>query len=209
MMHFQFRYFLPLVAPLLAVAGLHAQAVPAASTSDNHEVDVAVTYTEQYSNLVATPTFWQPGGSVELSAQVYRGLGLAANITGNTVPNAANSGIGLSIVSADFGPRYTYYRPIGAEHKRTIAVFGQGLIGQAWGFNSYFPMASGARSDYISFALQLGGGVDIGVSRHFAIRAFQADWFRTEFPNADTNVQNNFRVTAGVVFRLPQNRREY
>jgi hypothetical protein len=208
-MHFQFKYFLPLVAPLLTIAGLQAQAVPAASTSDHQEVDVAVTYTEQYSNLVATPTFWQPGGSVELSAQVYRGLGLAANISGNTVPNAANSGIGLSIVSADFGPRYTYYKPIGAEHKRTIAVFGQGLIGQAWGFNSYFPMASGARSDYISFALQVGGGVDIGVSRHFAIRAFQADWFRTEFPNADTNVQNNFRVTAGVVFRLPQNRREF
>ena len=208
-MHFQFRYFLPLVAPLLTIASLQAQAVPAAaSTSGHQEVDVAVTYTEQYSNLVATPTFWQPGGSVEVSAQVYRGLGLAANVTGNNVPNAANSGIGLSIVSANFGPRYTYYRPIGAEHKRTIAVFGQGLIGQAWGFNSYFPTVTGLETNYISFDTQVGGGIDIGLSRHLAVRIFQADWVRTEFPNANTNVQNNLHLAAGIVLRIPQGRRE-
>ena len=206
-MHDRFRYLLPFVAPLLTTAGLQAQAVPAAASAAGHqETDVAVTYTEQYSNLVSTPTFWQPGGSVELSAQVYRGLGLAANITGNHVPNAANSGIGLSIVSANFGPRYTYYRPIGAESKRSVAIFGQGLIGQAWGFNSYFPTASGVKTDYISFALQVGGGVDIGLSRHLAVRVFQADWLRTEFPNANTNVQNNLRLSAGVVFRIPHGR---
>lgn len=206
-MHDRFRYFLPFVAPLLITAGLQAQAVlAAASTAGHQETDVAVTYTEQYSNLVSTPTFWQPGGSVELSAQVYRGLGLAANVTGNHVPNAANSGIGLSIVSANFGPRYTCYRPIGAENRRSVAIFGQGLIGQAWGFNSYFPIAAGVKTDYISFALQVGGGVDIGLSRHLAVRVFQADWLRTEFPNANTNVQNNLRLSAGVVFRIPHGR---
>lgn len=206
-MHRRFGYLLPLVASLLTTAGLRAQAVPAAaSTSGHQEVDVALTYTEQYSNLVSTPTFWQPGGSAEVSAQIYRGLGLAANVTGNNVPNAANSGIGLTIVSADFGPRYTYYRPIGAEKKRSVAVFGQGLIGQAWGFNSYFPTSSGVETNYISFALQVGGGVDIGLSRHIAVRVFQADWLRTEFPNANTNVQNNLRLAAGIVFRIPRSR---
>jgi outer membrane immunogenic protein len=113
------------------------------------------------------------------------------------------------MVTANFGPRYTHYTPIGAEGKRSVAIFGQGLIGQAWGFNSYFPTASGVQTDYISFALQVGGGVDIGLSRHFAVRVFQADWLRTEFPNADTNVQNNFRVAAGIVFRIPQVRRAF
>jgi hypothetical protein len=51
---------------------------------------------------------------------VYRGLGLAANITGNNVPNAANSGIGLTMVTAKFGPRYSYYKPISAEQKRCV-----------------------------------------------------------------------------------------
>jgi len=206
-MHDRFRCFLPFVAPLLITAGLQAQSVPAAASTGGHqETDVAVTYTEQYSNLVSTPTFWQPGGSVELSAQVYRGLGLAGNVTGNNVPNAANSGIGLTMVTANFGPRYTYYKAIGIERKRSVAFFGQGLIGQAWGFNSYFPTESGVKTDYISFALQAGGGVDLGISRHFAVRIFQADWLRTEFPNANTNVQNNFRLSAGVVFRIPHGR---
>jgi hypothetical protein len=55
----------------------------------------------------------------------------------------------------------------------------------------------------------VGGGVDIGLSPHFALRVFQADWLRTQFPNADTNVQNNFRVAAGIVFRIPQGRKPF
>jgi hypothetical protein len=202
MMHLRPGYFLLLAASLLAPASLRAQQ-QTLSTPDQ-ETDVAVTYTEQHSNLVSTPAFWLPGGSVELSAQVYHGLGFAANVTGNTVTNAANSGVGLSMVTANFGPRFTFYRPAGAGRKHGLAIFGQGLVGQAWGFNSYFPSTSGVHTNYDSFALQVGGGVDIGLSRHFAVRVFQGDWLRTEFPNASTNVQNNFRLAAGIVLRIPQ-----
>lgn len=200
------KYFLLLAASLLVTVSLKAQQ-QTASTPGHQEVDVAVTYTEQHSNLVSTPTFWLPGGSVELSAQVYHGLGLAANVTGNTVTNAASSGAGLTTVTANFGPRYTFYRPAVAGRKHSLAIFGQGLIGQAWGFNSYFPSTLGVQTDYVSFALQVGGGVDLGLSRHFAVRVFQADWLRTQFPNASTNVQNNFRLAAGIVLRLPQRQR--
>jgi hypothetical protein len=82
-------------------------------------------------------------------------------------------------------------------------------FGQAWGLNSYFPTPSGVQTDYISFALQVGGGVDIGLSRHFGVRVFQAGWLRTEFPNANTNVQNNLRLAAGIVLRIPQSRRAF
>jgi hypothetical protein len=136
-MHLRPGYFLLLAASLLVPASLRAQQ-QTLSTPDNQEMDVAVTYTEQHRNLVSTPTFWLPGGSVELSAQVYHGLGLAANVTGNTVTFAANSGGGLSMVTANFGPRFTFYRPAGAGRKHSLAIFGRGLIGQAWGFNSYF-----------------------------------------------------------------------
>lgn len=83
-------------------------------------------------------------------------------------------------------------------------VFGQGLIGQAWGFNSYSPSPSGVQTDAVAFALEVGGGVDVGLSRHFAFRPIQADWPRTQFPNGTTNVQNNLRLAAGLVFRIPQ-----
>jgi hypothetical protein len=203
-MHLASRYFLLLAAPLLLTVGLKAQAPATVSTPDHKEVDLAVTYTAQYSNLVSTPTFWQQGGGVELSAQAYRGLGIAANITGTNVSSAANSGVGLTMVTATFGPRYTWNKSVGAARKRSLAVFSQGLIGEAHGWNSYFPSATGEQTAYNSFALQVGGGVDIGLSRHFAVRAIQADWLRTEFPNSTTNVQNSFRLAAGLVLRFPQ-----
>ena len=61
------RYFLLLAAPLLLTAGLKAQAPATASRPGHQEVDLAVTYTAQHSNLVSTPTFWQQGGGIELS----------------------------------------------------------------------------------------------------------------------------------------------
>jgi hypothetical protein len=206
MMLLRSRYFLLLAAPLLLTVGLRAQAVATGSTPGHQEVDLAVTYTAQHSNLVSNPTFWQQGGSVELSAQAYHGFGIAANIAGTNVGDAANSGTGLTMVTATFGPRYTWYRPASAHGKRSLAIFGQGLIGEAHGFNSYFPTAAGSLTDYNSFALQVGGGVDIGLSRHFAVRAFQADWLRTQFPNSTTNIQNTFRISAGIVLRFPQHR---
>jgi hypothetical protein len=48
----------------------------------------------------------------------------------------------------------------------------------------------------------LGGGLDVNVSRHIAIRAAQADWLYTQFPNGVDNRQNNLRITAGIVFRF-------
>ena len=198
------NYSLLLAASLLVPASLMAQAPYPAK--DHHEVDAAVTYTEQYSNLVSTPTFWHSGGSVELSAQLSHGFGLAANIAGTQTSNAAGSGIGLSLVTATFGPRYTLYHPLGAERKHSLAIFGQGLLGQAFGFNSYFPTASGGITSDNSLALQVGGGVDLGLSRRFGVRAVQADWVRTEFPNGTTNVQNTLRLGAGVVFRFGRGR---
>ena len=85
-----------------------------------------------------------------------------------------------------------------------VAIFGQGLLGQAWGFDSYFPTASGAIRSDNSLALQVGGGLDLSFTRHFGIRVLQADWLRTQLPNGTTDVQNTLRLGAGIVFRLPR-----
>jgi hypothetical protein len=47
-----------------------------------------------------------------------------------------------------------------------------------------------------------GGGVDFNVSRHIAIRPFQGEYFLTKFSDGNNNRQNNFRYSAGIVFRL-------
>jgi len=161
-MHLRSRYFLLLAAPLFLTVSLRAQAVVTGSTPGHQEVDLAVTYTAQYSNLVSDPTFWHQGGSIELSTQTYRGFGVAANIAGTQIGNAANSGVGLSMVTATFGPRYTWYRPIGEARKKSLAIFGQGLIGEAHGFNSYFPTAAGS----LTVTSEHGGDVTVTAVQH-------------------------------------------
>ena len=49
-----------------------------------------------------------------------------------------------------------------------------------------------------------GGGVDIAVSKHFAIRPIQVNYLFTRFPNGtnDHQTSDNFRLTTGLVVRF-------
>jgi hypothetical protein len=53
-----------------------------------------------------------------------------------------------------------------------------------------------------AFAMTAGGGIDVTVSRHLAVRPVQAEYFLTKFPDGADNRQNNFRYSAGIVFRF-------
>jgi hypothetical protein len=99
--------------------------------------------------------------------------------------------------AATFGPRYLWSP---AHHR--CSFFGHALVGEANGFDSVFPGVGSATSSANSLALQVGGGLDLAIKHRLLLRAFEADWLRTELPNADTNVQNNIRLAAGVVVRF-------
>jgi peptidoglycan-associated lipoprotein len=63
-----------------------------------------------------------------------------------------------------------------------------------------------------AFAMAFGGGIDIGLTRHLAIRAVQVDYIRTQFNSIDAlttglsssfgNRQNSYRYSTGIVFRF-------
>jgi hypothetical protein len=53
-----------------------------------------------------------------------------------------------------------------------------------------------------NFAMAAGGGIDLRVSRHFSIRPLQAEYFLTKIPDGLNDRQNNFRLSAGIVFRF-------
>jgi hypothetical protein len=52
------------------------------------------------------------------------------------------------------------------------------------------------------FSMALGGGLDVVVNQHFALRVGEVDWMLTRFTNiwTNTNNQNNFRYVGGAVF---------
>ncbi len=109
-----------------------------------------------------------------------------------------------------FGPTVTGY--FGKS-----SVFGHALFGAAHsslGAGISVPILGGISAPLDSsnaFAMAFGGGMDIGITRHFAIRAAQVDFIRTNFNSLDSltglttstsNNQNSFRYSGGVIWRF-------
>jgi opacity protein-like surface antigen len=194
---------------VLGMAALLPVSLRAQQQNASHsEIDLALTYTAQHGSVNGGGSFWAQGGGAELSVSAYHGLGLAANVTATRVTNINSSGVNLTLVTATFGPRYTWSHPLaaksGASPVRQLNLFGEALIGEANGVDSVFPSAQGAQSSSNSFALRLGGGADITLTHHLAIRMVEANWLRTQLPNGSSNVQNNLQLSSGIVLHFPQ-----
>jgi hypothetical protein len=185
-------------ATILTAVSAWAQGAPRPAEGS---LDVAITYDALRANATTTRNFWMQGGSVQLHGQFWHGVGVVADVSGQQTANISGSGVGLDLVTATFGPRYTWTKP----HSR-YAVFGQALGGEAFAFNSVFPSGSNVVSDANSLAIKLGGGINYSLSHRFALRAIEANWLRTQTPNATTSVQNNLALGAGIVYRLPSHR---
>ena len=177
------------------LAGQSAAAQTA--TPGRGALEVSVTYSAMLSNAITSKSFWMQGGSVEVAGMFYRGLSAVADIGGMHTANINSSGVGLDLVTATFGPRYTW-----APAKKKYDFFGQGLVGEANGFHGLFPNPSGAMENSNSLAVQAGGGMNVALSSRVALRAFEVNWLRTQLPNSTTNVQNNVRLGAGIAFRF-------
>jgi outer membrane immunogenic protein len=187
-----------LLVGVCMMAGLAAWGQAQDSTRPTEiSIDVAVVYNSLMTNVVVGDSFWMQGGSVQVHGQFWRGWGVVADVSGLHTANANGPGVGLDLVTVAFGPRYTWFKP-----NRRYALFGQVLAGETNGLNSVFPNSAGAKDSANSLALYIGGGVNVPLQNHLALRAFEADWLRTQLPDATTNVQNNLRLGAGLIFRF-------
>jgi hypothetical protein len=195
--HRQFRSMLLGGVVILVGAAPMLVAQDKGTTPERGTLDVAFTYNAAYSHVIDGKSFWMQGGSAQLHGQIYRGLGVVADVAGMHASNINATGVGLDLVTATFGPRYTWSHP----HAK-YALYAQALAGLGIGFNSIFPAASGANTTASNLALKMGGGMNIALSPHVGLRAFEADWLRTALPNSTTNVQNNVSLGAGVFFRF-------
>lgn len=163
-------------------------------------------------NLGGSLNGWEGQGTFNFT----RHFGVTADFSGNSKQLAGFSALGFSagtqqhIYNMLFGPTVTGY--FGKS-----SVFGHALFGAAHSSLSAgvsAPIIGGISAPLDSsnaFAMAFGGGVDIGLSRHFAIRAAQVDFIRTNFntlssltgltTGTSTN-QNNFRYSGGVIWRF-------
>jgi hypothetical protein len=192
---------IPMYGTVLLTSALMLSGVAAwgqAATSEKRaptSFEIAITYDASRTNVISGNSFWMQGGSVQMHGQFWHGLGVVADVAGLHTNSINDSAVGLDMVTATFGPRYTW--PV---RSARYSFFGQALAGEANGINSVFPGVSQASSTADGLAVQLGGGMNVNLKRHLAIRAFEADWLRTQLPNSTTSVQNNLRLGAGIVF---------
>lgn len=182
----------------VAAAGLSAQTMAgAAGSSAGSKIDLAATYSTTRSNAVGGNSFWMQGGGVQVHGLIYRGLGIAGDLSVLHQEDIQSSGVRLVLATATVGPRFTWQ----LSHTR-YAFFGQTLVGIAGGFHSVFPESYGVSSTAKSFAFKAGGGLNIALTTHVGLRAIEADWIRTQFPNSTNNSQSNLQLNTGFVFRF-------
>ena len=146
-----------------------------------------------------------------------RHFGVTADVSGDSRQLAGISLLGFSAGTQQhlynflFGPTATAY--FGKSSVFGHALFGVAHSNLAAGVS--VPILGGLSAPLNSgnaFAMAFGGGVDIGLTKHFAIRAAQIDFIRTNFNSVDAlasglstgtgNNQNSFRYSGGVVWRF-------
>jgi hypothetical protein len=193
-------------ACILASASAWSQQDNNKAKTAHTSVDLGVTYAAERAYIAPgnCDCFWFNGGGADLTVTFWKGLGIAAALTGDHASNVA-PGVDISKISYMFGPRYTY-KPwilkVRRGSKLHIQVFGEGLFGDAHAFNSSFPTGIGLKSSADSYAMQIGGGLHVFVSKNFAVRVLQADYVRTALPNGTSDVQDDLRLGFGVTYHL-------
>ena len=181
---------------LLAALPMSGQ-VPPIRTPPPALLEVTLGYSTLRSNTIpgGCACFWMQGGKAEFQAALSSRIGLVSEIAGHHAHDINSAGEDLSLVSYLFGPRLSW-------RVRRFTPFVQTLIGGVHGFDAIFPSTNNSTVVPDAFAIAAGGGMNIALSRHLALRPFQLDYFLTDLPNNSANRQNSFRLGSGIVFKL-------
>ena len=145
--------------------------------------------------------------SIKMDLQGYGSTHTGFNIAPNpTFPAGAHGDVQGNLFTYLFGPQIK----VRAHH---VEPFGHLLFGGAHSnvYGDAFktlcqPIVGGCAFSKApageAFAMDFGGGIDIPVHKHIAIRPAEFDYLLTRFHNPFTgdNNQNNFRYSAGIVF---------
>ncbi|MGA2634349.1 MAG: hypothetical protein ABSF16_08950 [Terracidiphilus sp.] len=184
-------------ALILAGSGVWAQQSQRLSAVST---DLAVTFAVERSQVVPDQCcFWFKGGGADAAVTFWKGFGLAASFTGDHASNVV-PGVDVNKLSYMGGPRYTWTRNAVGGRRWQILV--QGLAGATHGFDGLYPAADAATTSANGFALQTGGGLNLRLRQHLGLRLIEAEYVRTELPNAATDRQNDLRLVFGLTYHL-------
>jgi opacity protein-like surface antigen len=168
---------------ILILLSISVFALPVRAQDEAPKAELYGGYDYARVNALGT-SFNFNGGSGQFAYNANNWLGIVGDLGGYYTSN----GFGSGLFSYLFGPRIDF-----RAHGK-VTPFAQILFG-------------GTRTIDISpsqnaFAMTVGGGVDFKISEHFAIRPFQTEYLLTKFTVNANKRQNNFRYSAGIIFRF-------
>jgi peptidoglycan-associated lipoprotein len=172
-----------------------ASAVPAQQGS--YSGDAAATYHWVRAN--AGPgecgCFSLNGGGLSGSWNFYGPWSVVVDFSSEHAGSGAPKGNSLTMTSLMAGARYQVPQRW-MERTHQPQPFAQILIGSTHAGGGVAGVADGS----FEFSTRIGGGVDVPLNSHFAVRVVQIDYYLTTLANAGNNHQNNFLIGAGIVY---------
>jgi peptidoglycan-associated lipoprotein len=169
------KIFLTAAVILFSAAGARAQDTPGAEGSASYS----------YLRFGVSNGVNQNGASVSFAGNFNRWLGLAGDVGGYHESRYGNT---FNTYTYMGGPRFSY------RNSSHVTPFAQVLVGGAHGSLSGF----GGSDSVNGFAYSAGGGVDLGLTKHLALRP-QLDYIGMRFSGSTVNT---VRGSLGIVFRF-------
>jgi len=176
------------------VGGMVAVAQEAAPTP---VAEVGMNYS--YTNMRpggGAPSFGLQGGSGTFVYNINSALGVVADLGG--YHNGDDANFNPTTFSYLFGPR------VSLRKSSKFTPYVQALFGGARVSTSLVDANTGNSIVENGFAATFGGGLDVRLTDHVAVKPFQIEYLMTQVPNiwSVNNTQNNIRYSAGLVFRF-------
>lgn len=186
-----------LIGTLLVAGG----AMYAQEAAETPRFEIGANYTYIHANPGGTlASYNENGGSGYVEYNFNKFFGVVADLGGTRV--GSDNGYALNTTSFEylFGPRVNF------RHSR-FTPYIQTLVGGERLSNGLNPGAPDPRlaGPQNNFAAAIGGGLDITLTSHVALKPFEVDYLISQVSPSGTSlnyVQNNLRYSAGVVFRL-------
>ena len=181
-----------LLSSILLLAGASG-----AAAQGTYSGDAAAVY--QWVRANAGPgecgCFGMNGGGISGPWNFRGPWSAVVDVSSEFTGSAPLTGDSLTFTSFLAGARYRVPQPwFEGSHKPQPFV--QILLGAAHAGGGVAGVADGS----YEFATRMGGGIDVPVSSHFAVRVIQLDYYLTTFANSTNNHQNNLSVGAGIVY---------
>ncbi len=182
----------------LLLGGITAYAQEGTETP---KVEVGLNYSYTRINPGGTFSSYNAnGGFADVAYNFNRYFGVVADLGGSYTGTANGLALNNTTFEYLFGPRFSW------RHSR-FTPYAQALFGGQRFSNGFNPTSSDPRlgTSQNNFAAAFGGGLDIAVSHHLAVRPVQVEYLMNQVEPGSSNLrftQNNFRYSAGVVLRL-------